>query len=292
MQLKTLLRNDSFRLHSRFHPTWGQLFKSGYQDSRFATQVTQSAEGVFFFFLGCWWFAGIGRSIIRLHRNQLVIGRVRIKIRLIRSAGIDCLVDRSHARFAFRAQPSGSHDDGCALAHLDVNVRRCPLHTTEHGTHSSAPLPGLPIGFGQICSSRSALHKNPFEAQRRRNPPLVFFSWLKNLYGQVVCFAYPEPLRFPNCCALSLRHQLFLPSGGDLCLHLYLEGQQPLKGKSSCCRARSRCQVPHRQHQVFALDFPSHGDGIRSNATTTPKIAKRQRGRRHDCSPIPTINKK
>lgn len=39
VQLKSLLRDDSFLLHSKFHPDWGQLFKSGYQDSRFATQV-------------------------------------------------------------------------------------------------------------------------------------------------------------------------------------------------------------------------------------------------------------
>ena len=39
MQLKSLVRNDNFLLHSKFHPDWGQLFKSGYQDSRFATQV-------------------------------------------------------------------------------------------------------------------------------------------------------------------------------------------------------------------------------------------------------------
>lgn len=39
VQLKSLLRKDSLLLHSKFHPDWGQLFKSGYQDSRFATQV-------------------------------------------------------------------------------------------------------------------------------------------------------------------------------------------------------------------------------------------------------------
>lgn len=41
LQLKSLLREDSLLLHSKFHPDWGQLFKSGYQDSRFATQVLQ-----------------------------------------------------------------------------------------------------------------------------------------------------------------------------------------------------------------------------------------------------------
>ncbi|CAM9705762.1 unnamed protein product [Pylaiella littoralis] len=41
--LKSLLREDSLQLHSKFHPDWGQLFKSGYQDSRFATQVATYA---------------------------------------------------------------------------------------------------------------------------------------------------------------------------------------------------------------------------------------------------------
>eukprot|EP00752_Nemacystus_decipiens_P006623 g5954.t1 len=43
VQLKSLLRNNNFLLHSKFHPDWGQLFKSGYQDSRFATQVATYA---------------------------------------------------------------------------------------------------------------------------------------------------------------------------------------------------------------------------------------------------------
>ena len=42
VRLKSLLRSDNFLLHSKFHPDWGQLFKSGYQDSRFATQVLRS----------------------------------------------------------------------------------------------------------------------------------------------------------------------------------------------------------------------------------------------------------
>ncbi|CAM9384432.1 unnamed protein product, partial [Hapterophycus canaliculatus] len=33
VQLKSLLRDDGLLLHSKFHPDWGQLFKSGYQDS-------------------------------------------------------------------------------------------------------------------------------------------------------------------------------------------------------------------------------------------------------------------
>ena len=28
--------------HERFHPIWGQLLKTGYQNSRFAHQVTQN----------------------------------------------------------------------------------------------------------------------------------------------------------------------------------------------------------------------------------------------------------
>lgn len=40
MRVKTLLRDESLLFHSKFHQDWGQLFKSGYQDSRFATQVT------------------------------------------------------------------------------------------------------------------------------------------------------------------------------------------------------------------------------------------------------------
>ncbi|CAB1112351.1 unnamed protein product [Ectocarpus sp. CCAP 1310/34] len=43
MQLKSLLRGNGLMLHSKFHPDWGQLFKSGYQDSRFATQVATYA---------------------------------------------------------------------------------------------------------------------------------------------------------------------------------------------------------------------------------------------------------
>ncbi|CAN0201842.1 unnamed protein product [Scytosiphon promiscuus] len=43
VQLKSLLRDDGLLLHSKFHPDWGQLFKSGYQDSRFATQVATYA---------------------------------------------------------------------------------------------------------------------------------------------------------------------------------------------------------------------------------------------------------
>ena len=39
VRLKTVLRDDSLLFHSKFHPDWGQLFKSGYQDSRFAIQV-------------------------------------------------------------------------------------------------------------------------------------------------------------------------------------------------------------------------------------------------------------
>ncbi|CAM9518703.1 unnamed protein product [Ectocarpus sp. 12 AP-2014] len=43
VQLKSLLRGNGLMLHSKFHPDWGQLFKSGYQDSRFATQVATYA---------------------------------------------------------------------------------------------------------------------------------------------------------------------------------------------------------------------------------------------------------
>ncbi|CAN0497098.1 unnamed protein product, partial [Scytosiphon promiscuus] len=39
VRLKTVLRDDSLLFHSKFHPDWGQLFKSGYQDSRFAIQA-------------------------------------------------------------------------------------------------------------------------------------------------------------------------------------------------------------------------------------------------------------
>ena len=39
VRLKTVLRADNLLFHSKFHPDWGQLFKSGYQDSRFAIQV-------------------------------------------------------------------------------------------------------------------------------------------------------------------------------------------------------------------------------------------------------------
>lgn len=46
VRLKTVLRDDTLLFHSRFHQDWGQLFKSGYQDSRFAKQarVSQSIK--------------------------------------------------------------------------------------------------------------------------------------------------------------------------------------------------------------------------------------------------------
>ena len=39
-KLKEILRVESLRFHHLFHPSWGQLFKAGYQDSRFAQQVS------------------------------------------------------------------------------------------------------------------------------------------------------------------------------------------------------------------------------------------------------------
>jgi 5' nucleotidase family len=39
---KQVLRQESLRFHNSFHPAWGQLFKSGYQDSRFAQQVSKT----------------------------------------------------------------------------------------------------------------------------------------------------------------------------------------------------------------------------------------------------------
>jgi 5'-nucleotidase len=42
-EVKERLRIETLDFHHLFHPQWGQLFKSGYQDSRFAAQVTQYA---------------------------------------------------------------------------------------------------------------------------------------------------------------------------------------------------------------------------------------------------------
>ncbi|KAG5184865.1 5'-nucleotidase [Tribonema minus] len=39
-KLKEILRQEGLKFHHLFHPAWGQLFKSGYQDSRFAQQVS------------------------------------------------------------------------------------------------------------------------------------------------------------------------------------------------------------------------------------------------------------
>lgn len=49
VRLKTVLRDGSLLFHSKFHQDWGQLFKSGYQDSRFAKQVGE--KHISFFFL-------------------------------------------------------------------------------------------------------------------------------------------------------------------------------------------------------------------------------------------------
>eukprot|EP01084_Bolivina_argentea_P254710 428271_1 len=40
---KAMLGNENMKYHNLFHPVWGQLFKSGYQDSRFAQQVASYA---------------------------------------------------------------------------------------------------------------------------------------------------------------------------------------------------------------------------------------------------------
>jgi 5'-nucleotidase len=34
-------------LHGRYHPVWGQILKTGYQNSRFAHQVTRDNSGVY-----------------------------------------------------------------------------------------------------------------------------------------------------------------------------------------------------------------------------------------------------
>lgn len=41
--VKAALAAETERYHQRFHPVWGQLFKTGYQNSRFAEQVEQYA---------------------------------------------------------------------------------------------------------------------------------------------------------------------------------------------------------------------------------------------------------
>ncbi len=40
---KVVLGSENMKFHNLFHPVWGQLFKSGYQDSRFAQQVASYA---------------------------------------------------------------------------------------------------------------------------------------------------------------------------------------------------------------------------------------------------------
>ncbi|KAK4537407.1 hypothetical protein CDCA_CDCA12G3432 [Cyanidium caldarium] len=42
-QVKQRLATETEQLHARFHPVWGQLFKTGYQNSRFAEQVEHYA---------------------------------------------------------------------------------------------------------------------------------------------------------------------------------------------------------------------------------------------------------
>jgi HAD superfamily 5'-nucleotidase-like hydrolase len=42
-EVKAALAAETERYHRRFHPVWGQLFKTGYQNSRFAEQVEQYA---------------------------------------------------------------------------------------------------------------------------------------------------------------------------------------------------------------------------------------------------------
>lgn len=43
VKLKEILRQETLAFHHLFHPSWGQLFKAGYQDSRFAQQVSSYA---------------------------------------------------------------------------------------------------------------------------------------------------------------------------------------------------------------------------------------------------------
>ncbi len=40
---KAMLEGEIVKFHNLFHPIWGQLFKAGYQDSRFAQQVASYA---------------------------------------------------------------------------------------------------------------------------------------------------------------------------------------------------------------------------------------------------------
>ena len=37
--MKAELSREQLAYHERFHENWGQLFKTGYQDSRFAKQA-------------------------------------------------------------------------------------------------------------------------------------------------------------------------------------------------------------------------------------------------------------
>jgi len=41
--IKKILRQVASLFHHQFHPVWGQIFKAGYQDSRFAHQITEYA---------------------------------------------------------------------------------------------------------------------------------------------------------------------------------------------------------------------------------------------------------
>ncbi len=40
---KKVIGGENMQFHNLFHPVWGQLFKAGHQDSRFAQQVSSYA---------------------------------------------------------------------------------------------------------------------------------------------------------------------------------------------------------------------------------------------------------